>query len=197
MDISNAVYLVTDRQTTGAGVPAVIRGLYEKSARIAIEREEGIKTFDVPLWAYRAGVHCGDPASLLFGLGNFESARENSGLVAGSGPGQGVRQRRPRTKHRRDVREPLLGCGLERQESPLRLAESGPVVLSPKSMKAIPREAARSVGWGKKLCTVPRGSQTSQKRRSSEANAGEKSDWLQAGAAVAGYGTPNQGVPGR
>jgi hypothetical protein len=50
MDIGNAVYLVTDRQTTGAGVPAVIRGLYEKSARIAIEREEGTKTFDVPLW---------------------------------------------------------------------------------------------------------------------------------------------------
>ena len=50
MDIGNAVYFVTDRQTTGAGVPAVIRGLYEKSARIAIEREEGTKIFDVPLW---------------------------------------------------------------------------------------------------------------------------------------------------
>jgi hypothetical protein len=50
MDIGNAVYLVTDRRTTGAGVPAVIRGLYEKSARIAIEREEGTKIFDVPLW---------------------------------------------------------------------------------------------------------------------------------------------------
>jgi hypothetical protein len=50
MDIGNAVFLVTDHQTTDAGVPAVIRGLYEKSARIAIEREEGTKTFDVPLW---------------------------------------------------------------------------------------------------------------------------------------------------
>jgi hypothetical protein len=50
MDIGNAMYFVTDRQTTGAGVPAVVRGLYEKSARIAIEREEGSKTFDVPLW---------------------------------------------------------------------------------------------------------------------------------------------------
>jgi hypothetical protein len=50
MDSGNAVYLVTDRQTTGAGVAAVIRGLYEKSARIAIEREEGTKTFDVPRW---------------------------------------------------------------------------------------------------------------------------------------------------
>ena len=50
MDIGNAVYFVTDRQTTGAGVPAVICGLYERSARIAIEREEGTKTFDVPLW---------------------------------------------------------------------------------------------------------------------------------------------------
>jgi hypothetical protein len=50
MDIGNAVHLVTDRQATGAGVPVVIRGLYEKSARIAIEREEGIKTFNVPRW---------------------------------------------------------------------------------------------------------------------------------------------------
>ena len=50
MDIGNSVYLVTDRQTTGAGVPAVICGLYERSARIAIEREEGTKTLDVPLW---------------------------------------------------------------------------------------------------------------------------------------------------
>jgi hypothetical protein len=50
MDIGNAVYLVTDRQTTGAGVPAVICGLYETSARIAMERKEGTKTFDVSLW---------------------------------------------------------------------------------------------------------------------------------------------------
>src|SRR5271165_3529972 len=50
MDIGNAVYFVTDRQTTGDGVPALICGLYERSARIAIEREEGTKTFDVPLW---------------------------------------------------------------------------------------------------------------------------------------------------
>ena len=50
MDIGNAVYFVTDRQTTGAGVPALICGLYERSARIAIEREEGTKTFDGPLW---------------------------------------------------------------------------------------------------------------------------------------------------
>ena len=50
MDMGKSVYLVTDHQTTGAGVPAVIYGLYERSARIAIEREEGTKTFDVPLW---------------------------------------------------------------------------------------------------------------------------------------------------
>ena len=50
MDIGNSVYLVTDHKTTGAGVPAVICGLYERSARIAIERQEGTKTFDVPLW---------------------------------------------------------------------------------------------------------------------------------------------------
>ena len=50
MDIGNAVYFVTDHQTTGAGLPAVICGPYERSARIAIERAEGIKTFDVPLW---------------------------------------------------------------------------------------------------------------------------------------------------
>jgi hypothetical protein len=47
MDIGNAMYLVTDLQPTGAGVPAFIRGLYEKSARIAIERAEGTK---MPLW---------------------------------------------------------------------------------------------------------------------------------------------------
>jgi hypothetical protein len=50
MDIGNSVYFVADRQTTGAGVPAVICGLYGRSARIAIEREEGTKAFDVPLW---------------------------------------------------------------------------------------------------------------------------------------------------
>jgi hypothetical protein len=50
MDIGNAVYFVTDRQTTGAGVPAVICDLYGRSARIAIEREEGTKTFCVPQW---------------------------------------------------------------------------------------------------------------------------------------------------
>jgi len=46
MDIGNSVYLVTDHKTTGAGVPAVICGLYDRSAHIAIEREEGTKTFD-------------------------------------------------------------------------------------------------------------------------------------------------------
>ena len=50
MDTGNSVYFVTDHQTTDAGLPAVICGLYERSARIAIEREEGTKTFDVPLW---------------------------------------------------------------------------------------------------------------------------------------------------
>ena len=50
MNIGNSVYLVSDHKTTGAGVPAVICGLYERSARIAIEREEGTKTFDVALW---------------------------------------------------------------------------------------------------------------------------------------------------
>ena len=55
MDIGSSVYLVTDRQTTGAGVPAVICGLYERSARIAIEREEGTKTLDIPLWDLLTG----------------------------------------------------------------------------------------------------------------------------------------------
>jgi hypothetical protein len=50
MDIGNAVYFVTDHQTTGAGMPTVICDLYGRSARIAIEREEGIRTFDVPRW---------------------------------------------------------------------------------------------------------------------------------------------------
>jgi len=50
MDIGNSVYLVTDHKTTGAGVPAVICGLYQRSARIAIEREEGTKILDVGPW---------------------------------------------------------------------------------------------------------------------------------------------------
>jgi hypothetical protein len=54
---------------------------------------------------------------------------------AGSGSGQGVSGYWPSTKHRGDVRAAVLGCGLERQESPLRLAKSGPVVLSPSVIK--------------------------------------------------------------
>ena len=50
MDIGNSVYLVTDHKPTGGGVPAIVCRLFERSARIAIEREEGTKTFDVPLW---------------------------------------------------------------------------------------------------------------------------------------------------
>jgi hypothetical protein len=50
MDIGNAVYLVTDHKTIGAGVPAIICGLYERSARIATEREEATKILEVPLW---------------------------------------------------------------------------------------------------------------------------------------------------
>jgi len=105
MDIGNSVYLVTNRQVTGAGVPAVICGLYERSARIAIEREEGTKTFDGPLWELLpARTYTAAILRLLLGLGNLGSAREKSGLVAGSGFGQGVSRCRPRTKHRRDVR---------------------------------------------------------------------------------------------
>ena len=139
MDIGNAVYLVTDRQTTGAGVPAVICGLYERSARIAIEREEGTKTFDVPLWdlltarAYTAAILrvCYSAWETLDRQGRIRGTlREADRAGSWSAP--------PRTKHGRDVREPLLGCRLDSEESPLRLAESGPVVLSPKSMKTIP-----------------------------------------------------------
>ena len=50
MDIGTSVYFLTDHKTTGGGVPAVVCGLFERSARIAIEREEGTKTFEVPLW---------------------------------------------------------------------------------------------------------------------------------------------------
>ena len=50
MEIGNSVYLLTNHKTTGAGVPAVICGLHERSARIAIEREEGTTTMLVPLW---------------------------------------------------------------------------------------------------------------------------------------------------
>jgi hypothetical protein len=49
MDIGSSVYLVTDHKTTGAGVPAVVCGLFERSARIAIEREEGTRICEVPL----------------------------------------------------------------------------------------------------------------------------------------------------
>jgi hypothetical protein len=49
MDIGNSVYLLTAHKTTGSGVPAVVCDLYERSARIAIEREEGTKTIEVPL----------------------------------------------------------------------------------------------------------------------------------------------------
>ena len=52
------------------------------------------------------------------------------------------------------MRAALLGCGLERQESPLRLAESSQIVLSPKSMKGIPAGRAFGARMGKKLCTV-------------------------------------------
>ena len=50
MDIGTSVYLLTDHKATGAGVPAVVCGLFERSARIALEREEGTKTMLVPLW---------------------------------------------------------------------------------------------------------------------------------------------------
>jgi len=50
MDIGSSVYFLTDHKTTGAGVPAVVCGLYERSARIAVEREEGTRTMLVPLW---------------------------------------------------------------------------------------------------------------------------------------------------
>ena len=49
MDIGSSVYLVTDHKTALAGVPAVVCGVYERSARIAIEREEGTKICEVPL----------------------------------------------------------------------------------------------------------------------------------------------------
>jgi hypothetical protein len=50
MDIGNSVYFLTDHKTTGGGVPAIVCSLQERSARIAIEREEGTKTMLVPLW---------------------------------------------------------------------------------------------------------------------------------------------------
>src|ERR1700751_4112744 len=51
MDIGSSVYFLTDHKTTGAGVPAVVCGLFERSARIAIEREEGTRMMLVPLLA--------------------------------------------------------------------------------------------------------------------------------------------------
>ena len=81
MDIGNSVYLLTDHKTTGAGVPAVICGLYQRSARIAIEREEGTKILDVPLWdllparAYTAAIL----RACYCDLGNLGAPRQNSG----------------------------------------------------------------------------------------------------------------------
>ena len=89
MDIGNSVYLVTDRQTTGAGVPAVVCGLYERSARIAIERSEGTKTFDVPLWdlltarAYTAAILrvCYSAWETLDGQGRSPGSLREADLV--------------------------------------------------------------------------------------------------------------------
>jgi hypothetical protein len=50
MEIGNSVYFLTDHKATGGGVPAIVCSLQERSARIAIEREEGTKTMLVPLW---------------------------------------------------------------------------------------------------------------------------------------------------
>ena len=79
MEIGNSVYFVTDHKTTGGGVPAIVCSLQERSARIAIEREEGTKTMVVPLWdLLPARVHRGNPASLLRRLGNLGRPRANS-----------------------------------------------------------------------------------------------------------------------
>jgi hypothetical protein len=137
MDSGNSVYFVTDRQTTGAGVPAVICGLYERSARIAIEREEGTKTFDVPLWdllpgrAYTAAILrvCYSAWETLDWQGRSPGSLREVDLVREL-VGAGLEQRTAEM-----CACLLLECGLERQESPLRLAESGPVVLSPSVIK--------------------------------------------------------------
>ena len=108
MDIGNSVYLVTDHKTTGAGVPAVICGLYERSARIAIEREEGTKTFDVPLWdLLPARVYTAAILRVCYSAwDSLDHQGEKSGLVAGRGSGQGIIKRRPGPKGRASVRGP-------------------------------------------------------------------------------------------
>ena len=139
MDIGNSVYLVTDRQTTGAGVPALICGLYERSAWIAIEREEGTKTFDAPLWdllparAYTAAILrvCYSAWESLDHQGRSPGSLHEDDLVR-------ELARAGLAEKTAEMCAALLGCGLERQESPLRLAEGNSIVLSPKSMKASP-----------------------------------------------------------
>src|SRR5260370_35435726 len=105
--------------------------------------------------------------------------RASPGLVGERGSGQGIAGHRPQTKPRRDVRAALLGRGLDSEESPLRLAESGPVVLSPKSMKGILREGSeRSGGWGKKLCIVHLGEVRPHKTKVIGIERPRISDWL-------------------
>jgi hypothetical protein len=48
MDIGNSVYLVTSRQTTGAGVPAVICGLYERRRASRSSSRKGQKPLRSP-----------------------------------------------------------------------------------------------------------------------------------------------------
>src|SRR5258707_6516527 len=131
MDIGNSVYFLTDQKTTGAGVPAVICGLYERSARIAIEREEGTKTFDVPLWdllparAYTAAILrvCYSAWESLDHQGRSPGSLREGDLVrelAGAGLGP---------KGRASVRGPGSRGRLEGELPPEHMAQDHPGVL--------------------------------------------------------------------
>jgi hypothetical protein len=50
MNIGDSVYLISDHKIIGAGVPALICGLHDSTAKVSVEREDGTKVYDVPLW---------------------------------------------------------------------------------------------------------------------------------------------------
>jgi len=54
-------------------------------------------------------------------------------------------------KDRRDVRAPMLGRRLERQKSPLRLAQGRPIVLSAKAARRMTNLGDIARGRGKSL----------------------------------------------
>src|SRR5271165_6512812 len=117
MDIGNAVY--------GAGVPAVICGLRERSARIAIEREEGTKTFDVPLWdLLPARLYTAAILRACYGVWeNLDHQGRSPGTVHEDDLVRELARAGLAEKTAEMCARLCWECGLDRQESPHRLAE--------------------------------------------------------------------------